>query len=162
LLELLVVIVIVGIIVAIATISFAPRDQTLEKNADRLRALTLLAADEALMQGQEMGLTFFPGGYEFAVLDPTEGIWVRMTADEMFYPRQLDERLEMDLFIEDQQILLETGEPPAAEDYEPQIFLLSSGEITPFSVRFRPAFDNYGVLLEIKADGKASVSADET
>jgi len=157
-----VVIVIIGILVAIATISFAPRDQSLQKSAERLDAMIELAADEALMQGQEMGLYFYPEGYEFSVFSPEDGRWVLMDDDEMFFPRQLDERLELELYIEDQLIVLETSTVENEEDYEPQVYLFSSGEITPFQVRFRPAFDTYGVVLTIEADGKSSIMADES
>jgi general secretion pathway protein H len=87
LLELLVVIVIIGILVAIAAINIDTRDTRPEKHSERLAALIQLAADEAMIHGQEMGLQFNLGQYEFSVFDPGRGIWTRMTDDEMFLPR---------------------------------------------------------------------------
>lgn len=167
LLELLVVIVIIGIIIAIASVNFAPGDEFVEKEARRLEALTELALDEALLQGQEMGLSFYSSGYEFSVYDPFEENWVRMTDDEMFFPRNIEEDLELTLFIEDQPIVLESSyQPPntvdgADDEYEPQIFLLSSGDVTPFAVTFRPAFDSNGYRFNADITGKLTVTAGE-
>ena len=164
LLELLVVIVIIGILVSIAAINIDTRDTRPQKQAERLAALIELAADEAMIHGQEMGLHFYLGQYEFSVFDPERGIWIIMTNDEMFMPRRLEEAVTVDLVIEDREIVLVIPElnrktDAVDENYEPQIFILSSGEITPFTASFKPEFDDNGYMLDISLDGKATVTA---
>jgi general secretion pathway protein H len=162
LLELLVVIVIIGILVSVATININSDDNRSKKHAERLAALMQLASDESMMHGQEMGLRFYRGQYEFSVLDPNRGIWDVMTDDDMFRPRNLEEDLQLELLIEDQEIVLDS---PASEDreeeYLPQIFILSSGEVTPYTVRFRPEFTSSSYSLKVKADGNTETLADE-
>jgi general secretion pathway protein H len=164
LLELLVVIVIIGILISIAAINIDLRDSRPEKNAQRLAALVQLSADEAMIHGQEMGLQFYRGQYEFSVFDPGRGVWVRMSDDDMFLARILEDGIELDLIIEDRDIVL--TDPPRTttnnnrqDNYEPQIFILSSGEVTPFTVSFRPEFDDNGYQLVVTADGKTTVTA---
>ncbi len=160
--ELLVVIVIIGILVSVATININTDDNRSQRNAERLAALMQLAGDEAMMHGQEMGLRFYRGQYEFSVLDPTRRIWVVMTDDDMFRPRNLEEDLQLELLIEDQEIVLASpGSKDREEDYLPQIFILSSGEVTPFTVRIRPEFTSSTYSLNVKADGSTETLADE-
>ena len=164
LLELLVVIVIIGILVSIAAINIDTRDTRPQKQAERLAALIELAADEAMIHGQEMGLQFYLGQYEFSVFEPERGIWIIMTNDEMFKPRTLEEAVAVDLVIEDREIVLVSPQSSRKadavdENYEPQIFILSSGEITPFTASFRPEFEDSGYMLDIALDGKVTVTA---
>lgn len=163
LLEILVVVVIIGIMVSIVAININTADMRPEKNAQRLSALVELAADEAMIHGQEMGLRFYPGSYEFSVLDPGQGIWVRMDDDDMFRLRSLETGLALDLFIEDREIVLADSDlrrPDDDDTYEPQIYILSSGEITPFNVRFRSDFETGGYLLNVSVDGARTITSD--
>jgi general secretion pathway protein H len=163
LLEILVVVVIIGIMVSIAAININSADTRPEKNAQRLSALVELAADEAMIHGQEMGLRFYRDSYEFSVLDPGQGIWVRMDNDDMFRLRGLETGLALDLFIEDREIILadsDLGSTDGDDTYEPQIYILSSGEVTPFNVRFRSDFETGGYLLSVTVDGARTITSD--
>ena len=68
LLELLVVVFIIGVLSTMFTLSvgLTGSDQELETETDRLIAVVQLASDEAIMQGRELGMRFYPDGYEFA------------------------------------------------------------------------------------------------
>ena len=44
-----------------------------------------------------------------------------------------------------------------AAEYLPQIFILSSGETTPFNVRFSPEFTSGGYIVDVKADSTNNV-----
>jgi len=123
-----------------------------------------LASDEAMIHGQEMGLTFYRGGYEFSFYEPSEGQWQVMTQDDMFRPRSLEEDLLIELTLEDRAIELPEELPELKEDeeYQPQVYILSSGEITPFIARFREDFSSYGYVLSVQSDGKSKVLSDET
>ena len=163
LLELLVVIVIIGIMVSIVAVNIDTADTRPEKNAQRLSALVELAADEAMIHGQEMGLRFYRDSYEFSVLDPDQGVWLPMNTDAMFRLRALENDLALDLFIEDRQIVLGDPEVRRSDDddsYEPQIYILSSGEITPFKVRFRSGFKTGGYVVDVSVDGARTITSD--
>ncbi len=165
LLEILVVIVIIGILVSIAAINIDTSDNRPRRQSERLSALIELAGDESMIHGQEMGLRFYRGQYEFSVYEPSRGEWLPMTDDEMFLPRTVEDDIELELQIEERPVVLETrpDERRAANnerqaDYAPQIYILSSGEVTPFSVSFRREFENVGATLTVAADGKRTVT----
>ncbi|MGD9340993.1 MAG: prepilin-type N-terminal cleavage/methylation domain-containing protein, partial [Chromatiales bacterium] len=67
LLELLVVFTIIGILLALATLSvnLVGEDENLEKTARRTHALMALATEEALLQGRDFGILFEQRGYQF-------------------------------------------------------------------------------------------------
>lgn len=132
LLEILVVVLIIGIVLSLATLAF--RDDTadrLQTEARRLAALLTLASQEAVLQGEEMAAAFSPQGYRFQVLE--ENKWVD-ARDAVLRERQLAEDLALFLEIEG-----ETAQPgeQEAEEQPPRIYLLSSGEITPFTLTLK-------------------------
>ena len=86
-----------------------------------------------------------------------------MNDDDMFRLRSLETGLALDLFIEDREIVLANSDlrrPDDDDTYEPQIYILSSGEITPFNVRFRSDFETGGYLLSISVDGARTITSD--
>ena len=85
LLELLVVVVIIGILASMFTLSvgLSGGDRDLEREADRMQALLELASEDAVFQGRELGLRFYPDGYEFSQLDPNENEWRVMGNDPL-------------------------------------------------------------------------------
>ena len=164
----LVVIVVVGVLISIFTLSvsgFAEDDGA--EDMRRLEALLELAAEEAAMQGREIGLTFYQHGYEFSVretLEDDEGRlfqrWVPLTEDRLLRPRDLGEDLTVDLELDDTEITL-LYERDSEQEYEPQIFLLSSGEIEPpFAARIRPSFESDGFLMSAATDGSIEITVD--
>jgi len=73
---------------------------------------------------------------------------VDMDKDDLLRSRELPENMSFELSIEDQDVVLdrEDGDQDDPDvDIKPQIFLLSSGELTPdFKLRVRYAgFDGY-------------------
>ena len=67
LLEIMIVVVIMGILVSIFTLSMGSfSDDATSEHARRLEALINLATEEASMQGREVGLRFYEHGYEFS------------------------------------------------------------------------------------------------
>jgi len=168
LVEMLVVLVVVGILVSIFTLSignFAEDDGA--EDMRRLEALLDLAAEEAAMQGREIGLTFYQHGYEFAIretLEDEEGRliqrWTPLTDDRLLRPRDLGENLSVDLELDGNEITLLYARDSEAE-YEPQIFILSSGEIEPpFTARIRPVFESDGFLMSAETDGSVEVTVE--
>ncbi|MCK6372091.1 MAG: type II secretion system minor pseudopilin GspH [Gammaproteobacteria bacterium] len=183
LLELLVVMFIIGIIATMATLSIgvSSSDKGIEKELRRLGDLVQLARDDAVLQGREFGITFYAGEYEFSTYDPAENRWQPLgDGDAPFSPRPLPPESVAELEVEGR--LLELGERsvPArqrergdgerraaegggdAEDYgEPQILILSSGDVTPFELGLRPAAGGRGHSLNVTENGDTELIRDE-
>ena len=182
LIELLVVLFIIGIVTAMATLSVgvASRDRTLEREIRRLKDLLELARDEAVLQGQEYGLTFFNTGYVFSTYDWTAGAWRPVAAGGPLTERQLAAKTVIDLSVEGRQIRL-ADEPPAMnlparsatagqrvakedsakKEPGPQVLILSSGDITPFELRLRPAIGLAAVTLRAAEGGIIEHGSDD-
>jgi general secretion pathway protein H len=172
LLELMIVIVVIGILVAIFAMSFgAYDDDQTGEHVRRLEALIALAGEEASMEGREIGLNFYQHGYEFSIRVPDfdeEGLqiwrWVPMDDDPLLKPRDLGEELSVELMIEGKEVDLDFSRDARNpdEEYQPQIFLFSSGDLAPpFEARFRTDFADKAILLSVTALAATEVSVDE-
>ena len=167
LIELLVVIVVVAILFTYTTLSIrsdSPED-IIKKEAHRMTRLVQLALEESILRGEEYGIEVFVDGYRF--LRFTENQWLPITEDKIFRERELPIDMELEMRLEDsdteitnaidaymtqsskledfmsESILSDDEETDGDDDSEkknttkPQIYLLSSGEITPeFDIRF--------------------------
>jgi general secretion pathway protein H len=169
LLEIMIVVVIIGILVSIFTLSMGSfSDDATSEHARRLEALINLATEEASMQGREIGLRFYQHGYEFSARVPDldeDGLlkwrWIPLEDDKLLKARDLGEDFTVDLLIEGKEVDLDY-DPKEDEEYEPQIYLFSSGDLAPpFSARIRPSFSNHAVLLSAEIDGKTEVKPDD-
>jgi general secretion pathway protein H len=132
LIELMVVLVIVGVILTFVALSAGgdSRAEEMEREARRLLALLELASEEAVLRNEQLAVRFGESDYEFMILD--QGQWTPLSDDRPLRPRELPPGVRLRLELED-------NPPPSlvAEDSEsPQVFLLSSGEMTPFILTF--------------------------
>ena len=167
--EIMIVVVIIGILVSIFTLSMGSfSDDATSEHARRLEALINLATEEASMQGREIGLRFYQHGYEFSARVPDldeDGLlkwrWIPLEDDKLLKARDLGEDFAVDLLIEGKEVDLDY-DPKEDEEYEPQIYLFSSGDLMPpFSARIRPSFSDHAVLLTAEVDGKIEVKQDD-
>jgi general secretion pathway protein H len=160
LLELLVVVVIVAILFTYTTLAIrsdSPED-LIKEEAHRLERLIQLALEESILRGEEYAIEVQLDGYRF--LRFTENQWQPLAQDKLLRQRALPQNMELEMSLEDTEIIIgesqsETQEDPLAEhtpgddenvstdeqenkeEIKPQIYLLSSGEITPeFEIRF--------------------------
>lgn len=159
LLELLVVVVIVAILFTYTTLAIrgdTPED-LIKQEARRLERLVELALEEAILRGQEYAIEVRPGSYLFLRFKQNQ--WTPLTDDKLLHERALPLDMELEMRLEDTEIVIESvsGKKPSsgnstddnvdedqpadkADDkpnFKPQIYLLSSGEITPeFDIRF--------------------------
>ena len=175
LLELLVVIVIVGILISFTalTIRGVDPDDLIKEEAQRFNQLMQLALEEAILKGLEYGIAFTPNSYTFLV-QQEDKTWLPLD-DKLLRKRELEHDLEIELTVDDNGVVL--SEPVAiptddinqedtdnTEDdkVEPQVFLLSSNEITPeFSARFIiPGFAQ-AHQVDAYIDGKHEVKRSE-
>ena len=179
LIEILVVLVIVGILTAVAFLSFGilADNDNLDREARRLTTLIELVSDEAATQGRDYGIEFMSGGYRFVEYDPLLNQWFEVIGDEFLEQRQLDEGVEFELFLEERRVLLhsdakdtereeedETGSAPKrdlTDDYLPHVLIMSSGDVTPFELRFLRDVDRSEITVEMTLTGEMEIRGDE-
>lgn len=127
LLELMAVILIIGIIVSFATLSIGQNtSRIVQDEVERLHGLIQLAGEEAVLQGREFALEFNRDRYRF-LEDGSEG-YQPIEEDKMFRERELPETVEVELMLEDVEASFEDKKKL------PRIYILSSGELTPFDL----------------------------
>lgn len=174
LIEVLVVLVIVGIISAVAMMSFGllgGDDRNLERDARRLSSLIEVVNDDAVLQGRDFGLELMVSGYRWVEHDPYLNQWFEVTDDEIMRSRQLDEGTEFELFVEEHRILLQEEakktekdedqpDRDLTEDYLPHVLVLSSGDITPFELRIVRNSDRAEVTLTMSLAGEMEIGND--
>jgi general secretion pathway protein H len=136
LLEILVVVAIIGVMITLATLSLGSRslDDKLALEARRLHEVMLLAADEAVLQGAELGFVLTPRGYAFLVLK--DGKWIALEDAGVLRARALEQPFFIELQVEGRPA------PPqrlddARVELKPQVLLLSSGDATEFVLDLR-------------------------
>ena len=149
LIEVLVVVVIVGIMATLAVLSVGSRsiEGRLADEARRLHELMLLAGDEAVLQGMELGFVQTPEGYEFLVL--REGKWQPLEEGGPLRRRAVSRPFYLQLRVEGRPV------PPAQpdekrEEPKPQVLLLSSGDATEFVLDLRA--EQHGAYWRLQGD----------
>lgn len=160
LIEILVVIVIIGIVSSVALLSLGilGDDRELQTEARRLISLVEVAQDEAVMQGRELGLELMAHSYRFVEYNPFTNQWGDLVGDATFRMRQLPEDIELELYLEGRNIMLEdepadfdnpdmVGAAGPKETYTPHILVFSSGDITPFELHVLRSDSNQAVAL---------------
>src|SRR5262249_23047419 len=105
LVEILVVIVIIGIVAAIVTLSTGVlgRDSEMEDQAKRVSAVVAQAREEAELQGLELGIVVAKSSYEFAEFDRRKGLWVPIEGDPLYQARELPPGLSFRLWLEQKE-----------------------------------------------------------
>jgi general secretion pathway protein H len=154
LIEILVVLVIVGIMVAIATLSLGVlgRDEESEDEARHIWATLQQAREEGELQGIDVGVFVAAEEYEFLRYDGRRGKWLQITEDPFYAPRKLPEGLRFRLWLESREIVMKPGmvdRSDADEDkkWPPQIMVLSNGDVSPFQLEIER--DNANALWRV-------------
>jgi len=163
LIELLVVVFIISLTAGLmlVNISFDSTEDKIKLEAIRLQSLLRFAHEQSIIRAEEYGVRFHQTGYRFMTLEPEAEQWIELSSDRHLTSRELENDMEFELFIEDIEVTLNDAEDEAElikqdqaesgdnkniekeQKVKPQIFLLSSGELTPqFSSRIRiPGID---------------------
>jgi len=175
LIEILVVVTIIGILISIAVMSFGliGDDRGIQKQVRQLSSIVEIVSEEAQMQGRDFGLEVIQKGYRFVEHDPYIDEWNEVVGDDLLQTSDLGEDLEFELFLEDRRVLLQAEvrrtkldedapDRDLTEDYLPHIFIMSSGDITPFRLDLVRITDDSRVALELKAGGEFEVITDES
>jgi general secretion pathway protein H len=146
LLELLAVILIIGIVISFASLSIGQNtSRIVQDEAERLHGLIQLAGEESVLQARELALEFDRDRYQFLELG-ADG-WQPVAGDKMLRERPLPETVELELMLE--------GVETSFEDKKnlPKIFILSSGELTPFEMTLK-TFEGEEYSLQGQINGK--------
>ena len=172
LLELMVVLVIIGIIFSFAMLSLGGDDlgELMEQETQRMMTLLELASDEAVLRGEELAVLFSEDGYEFLVLN--EDLWQATAEDGLLKAYTLPADIELRIEIEGEPPILTASAAASEElDYEerdedeplqPQVFILSSGEMTPFTVMLMSPQSRLRYHLTASLLGSLSWEVEET
>jgi len=126
LIELMVVIVIIAVIASFTTLSLGKNEHRLvEDEAKKLAALLALNVEEAILYGEERGISFHNNQYYFYTWRET---WIKITQDDVFYPRTVPENIQLQIDVEKMPLEIVT------DNTLPQIWIASSGELVPFTI----------------------------
>ena len=209
LIEIMVVIVIIGIMSAVAALNVVSNDgsRLLKREVTRFKAVLMQALDEAVLQQRELGLQVSEDGYQFLSWDREEAdpatvnpanvnptnpsntlttsgtqqaalpkpAWQLIENSPSFGEHQLTEGIRIMLELEDTEVVkIVTADATVQGETEltrtnlnlseigphvdenttepPDVYILSSGEMTPFTVEF---------FLEEDSDKAINVKGDE-
>ncbi len=162
LLEILVVMFIVGLMFSLAVLSVGDGGQreTVRREAERFRALVLLAQERAILEAREFGVSFTDDGYSFLVLEDNE--WQPITDDELFRERTLPEGMGVELTADDLPVDLAAAEEDENEKGpRPHLLVLSSGELSSFELSFYAEHGDIAYRIEGEVQGEVSLQHDE-
>jgi general secretion pathway protein H len=182
LLELLVVIVIIGIVISVASVSVnvLGRDNQIEDQAKRLNAVISQAREEAEMQARDTGLFIERDGYLFMRYNYPTRTWNEIEDDELLKRRELPAGLQNRLWLEGREVILKTHaetmkdvKRSASESQSstspdshgnvskdprvPQVAILSSGDLSPFELRIEREGADFSWHLVGKPDNSLTV-----
>lgn len=163
LLELLVVVAIIGVLAGAVVLSMGAlgSDRQIEQEVQRLQSLVDLLHEEALMQSRDFGLMFTETGYRFYVYDYQQRAWTEPSTDRLLGARVLPEPLNLVLTLDGREVRLDADfEDREIENPEPQVMILSSGELTPFEAAVYRNRDGGHFALTAELDGTIEITQD--
>jgi general secretion pathway protein H len=142
LLELLVVLVIIGVMVAMVTLStnVLGQDSQVEEETRKFWAVLRQAREEAELQSIDLAVFVGSTEYEFLRFDTRRNEWRQVADDTLYAPRTLPAGLRFRIWLEGRELVLKPGLPDRSKKDEnqkwpPQVMVLSSGDIVPFELQ---------------------------
>ncbi|WP_076417283.1 type II secretion system minor pseudopilin GspH [Colwellia sp. UCD-KL20] len=165
LIEVMVVIVLIGLMASVVQFNFNGNEpeKLLEKESQRFAAIFNMAAEYSMLNNVELGLVVDSekNTYQFLGFDGEK--WVPVSGNKLLEPYALPEELEAILALDD----LPLDEPPLINSLReneesdltfsgseldeekkllPQVYILSGGDLTPFTLRFK-FIDTYDAYI---------------
>jgi len=164
LLEILVVVVIIAVLAGLATLATGGGEvRTLRSEAKRLQQLLLFAMEEAGYRYQQYGFVTDELGYHFLRFDSQRNRWEAID-EAAFGPHPLPDSLKLRLRIEGElwelpNIGKEGDKEREKSTTQPQLLMLSSGEITPFTLELRLTSSDPkdALVARLSSDGLSAV-----
>ena len=156
LIEILVVVVIIGIMAALATLSVGilGDDRELEEESERLTNGIALLQEQAQLEGRDYGLRIEADNYEFLRYDAFELRWVEIENDPGLLPHQLPPDIAFELELEGRAVLLKQEATPDAR--LPQLVAWGSGDMSPYQLSLMRGEDGR-ITLTGNPDGTIEV-----
>lgn len=148
--------------------------------AQRFSTLVQFAQDEALISGLQLGLVFTEKSYQFVFYDYESKYWQPLVKTQIQNKVALPEALSLqyslsgiewdeldtedqDTFLTDEYLVNIKGQERAL-DLKPQVYLMSSGEVTPFTVTLtvdeRDAKVR-AILITVSSTGNVTISEEQ-
>lgn len=158
LIEVMLVIVVIGLMVSAIQFSVIGNkvEENLQQQSSRFASVFNLAAEYGLLNNIEIGLVLEKNDYQFVGYDGQR--WLPIVEYEALNSHTLPDEMTMSIVLEDLPIeepalvtreLFETDENDFYDDFSldeqkkkrviPQVYILSSGDITPFRAEFSMA-----------------------
>jgi general secretion pathway protein H len=162
LLEIMVVLVLIGIIFSFAVLSIGRNDQdeAVKRETRRLATMIDMANDEAVIRGEELAIHFTEKGYDFLILR-IEG-WRELQDDRLLHSYKLPEGIRVRIEVEGDPPGLGQEDKKADDTLTPQVYILSSGEMTPFTAIFEAEYSRVRYHLTASMLGKLDWEAEKT
>jgi general secretion pathway protein H len=156
LIEILVVIVIIGIMAALATLSVGllGEDRELEDETVRLTNGIALLQEQAQLEGRDYGLRVEADNYEFLRFDAFEQRWTGIDNDPGLQPHELPPGIAFELLLEGRSVLLKEEATPDAR--LPQLVAWGSGDMSPYQLSLMRG-DEGRITLTGNPDGTIEV-----
>lgn len=153
LLEIMLVIVLIGIAASAVVMTLpsqANKENDVKWQTQHFVSLFQFVEDEALMTGREFGLVLKENSYQFTSYDYKTKKWLAIEEGNLSKKRELPDSLVMkhtltgsvwdqidsvedDSFIKDED-RVHIGNENKIKSFKPQVFIMSNGEVTPFSL----------------------------
>ena len=160
----MVVVVILGVLStgAMLSLNTDSSSKRLKKEAQRLNLLLRLAADEALLNLDIIGVHALADGYAFYRRQTDEEgkvTWEAFDADGRMRQRTMPEGMSIELELEAQAVVLNTADEQNEEDDEPlvpHLWILPDGEMMP-QYKFRIQQDGGERAWEVQSDDEGQV-----
>ena len=153
LIEILVVMVLLGLLsgVAVFILGSGKLQRELDIESHRLHTLLRMASEEAILSNTEIGFVIDDDHYEFLEYDDEKQTWASSSVS-VLKSRDLPEWLAPEFQREGRAKILGKDSSDAKESKKPDMMLLSSGEVTPFSITLRVQNNEEGGFI-ISSDG---------
>jgi len=162
LIEVMLVVLLMGLVAGFAmyTVDSSAPQNKLDRGAKKFAALTQLTLDKAVLSGRDFGIAFSEDSYHFVELveqrwqaasDPLlkkqslEDIDISLVVEGFEWLPDLESFSSNDIFSE-REIDRELDEQE--KPHNPQLLILSSGELTPFVINFRIGAEQRDSLSE--------------
>ena len=170
LLELMLVVLLIGLLASIVVINYAgeSRKEKLDEETVRFQQVFQFVAETAMLKQQEWGLYVLPDRYGFLYYNTEDAKWLEADAPRGVQQHKLPEditiALELDGLPGAEHNLLSELNWQLEEDDEyqggeetalpvlPQVFVLSSGEISPFQLVFTENSDLTPLYSTVSTD----------
>lgn len=150
LIEVLVVVVILGVLVAAVALSIGGgASRELEAQAARLQALLRLGCEQAELTGRDLGMFLSRRRIEFAWRGPDRWYPLTDAPREALRPRELDAGIDWTLQRDGETLGLDDNAPA-----DPQLLCAASGELSPFRLELSRADVPERWQLEGRPDGQ--------